>query len=217
MSVTVTKVKNNKNSRHYSIRQTLKQKNIKIKSALSQTLQGQVLLCEQNRQKCVVKIASIKLHKNGITKISNKTMKVQENIVKEYAIMKFLQIKDPPKGHVNALGFYKDSVYYVLAMEYAGKDLFKYVYNHTKMVHDGLLSGKFWINHVKKLFKQMCEYIRWLHNNNVCHLDISLENCLIKDDVVHFIDFGLAEIFSNHQFKCKKFVGKLNYTCQEVY
>merc|ERR1719361_627887 len=84
---------------------------------------------------------------------------------------------------------------------------------------------------------------QWLHNDmGIAHLDISLENILIKhgtfvemqdgDETVFTInsnvqikicDFGLAEMFQEdpvtqqRDFMCAKFCGKTNYKAPEVY
>ena len=101
-------------------------------------------------------------------------------------------------------------------MDYGGFGLFQYIVHNTKRIKNGEIPNKIWINHTRKLFKQMCLYINWLHNNGVCHLDISLENCLIKDNVIYFCDFGLSEQFNDGIFTCNKFVGKPNYKSPEV-
>ena len=71
---------------------------------------------------------------------------------------------------------------------------------------------------------------------NVCHLDISLENMLIKNNKyksdgnggirlsrkmqIKICDFGLAEYFNpkqNDSFLCNKYVGKTHYKAPKVY
>ena len=43
------------------------------------------------------------------------------------------------------------------------------------------------------LFRQAVEGLRFMHQTGVAHLDIKLENIMIKDDgTLIFIDFGLA-------------------------
>ena len=102
-------------------------------------------------------------------------------------------------------------------MEYGGKPFFEYIRNKTKQLHTGKITSKYWKSQVKTFFKQMVYYVNWLHSNNCCHLDISLENCLIDEETntVKFCDYGLAEYFQIN-FKCNKFCGKPNYTSPEV-
>ena len=80
----------------------------------------------------------------------------------------------------------------------------------------------------------MVDYTLWLHKQmNICHLDISLENMLLKNgeyfyqtgkftysQQIKFCDFGLAEYFdisTNSSFSCNKHVGKESYMAPEVY
>jgi serine/threonine protein kinase len=89
----------------------------------------------------------------------------------------------------------------------------------------------------------MIVVLRWLHNDmSICHLDVSLENILIKNGnfialdaektqytinsnvQIKLCDFGLAEIFNaeadgdnDAAFQCSKFCGKTNYKAPEVY
>merc|ERR1712228_691805 len=78
---------------------------------------------------------------------------------------------------------------------------------------------------------------KWMHSKmNVCHLDISLENMLIKNNKyksdgnggirlsrkmqIKICDFGLAEYFNpkqNDLFLCNKYVGKTHYKAPKVY
>jgi len=81
------------------------------------------------------------------------------------------------------------------------------------------------------------EFVRWMHvKMKVVHLDISLENMLIKHNKfksdgnggirlsrkmqVKICDFGLAEYFCNGNesgFACSKYVGKTHYKAPKVY
>ena len=97
-------------------------------------------------------------------------------------------------------------------MEYGGESLLDYIKNNIIKYKLSI-----WKSHVRALFRQMCYYINWLHSNGVCHLDLSLENCLIKNNIVYFCDFGLSEYFRNNNFKCNKYCGKLMYQCPEIY
>lgn len=75
--------------------------NLKVVKTIAKTLQGCIILCinKETNKKVVLKVASIKLHHNGITlAIPNKIIKVNENIFKEAQIMEYLKTKNPPKG-----------------------------------------------------------------------------------------------------------------------
>merc|ERR1719273_187582 len=95
-------------------------------------------------------------------------------------------------------------------------DFFKFTTECHKLIATGWLSLAEWQSVVKALFKQMVEFVDWMHSEmNICHLDISLENLLIsdvfatttyssngspkvhfnRDFKVKFCDFGLATLF----------------------
>merc|ERR1712013_761255 len=107
------------------------------------------------------------------------------------------------------------------------------------------LAIKEWRKFSKYLFWQMIVVTHWLHSDmRTCHLDISLENLLIKNATfvpissadandpdakpqftvnsnvqIKLCDFGLAEVFETEEtnFECAKFCGKTNYKAPEVY
>ena len=126
-------------------------------------------------------------------------------------------------GFIKCIDFFEDNKYYYFVMEYGGESLFDFVTDNVNIINKYKYYKKAWKLKVKMLFKQMCLYIKWLHKNGVCHLDLSLENCLIKDNIVYFIDFGLSEYFGRktgnkitYNFNCIKYCGKPMYQSPEV-
>jgi len=115
-------------------------------------------------------------------------------------------------------------------MEDGGMSLFEFTTKCHKMITLGWLSIGEWQAAVRTLFRQMVEFVDWMHSKmNICHLDISLENLLISDVfvspqqqgnggaikmhfspnmTVKFCDFGLATMFDGKDFQCNKYVGK---------
>lgn len=58
----------------------------------------------------------------------------------------------------------------------------------------GLLSEE----EVLPIFKQICEAMRQLFNNNIIHRDLKPANILVQDDIVKLTDFGFArEVFTD--------------------
>merc|ERR1712154_288744 len=107
-----------------------------------------------------------------------------------------------------------------------------------RLINQGLLSLNEWQCAIRVLFKQMVDFLDWMHTKmGVCHLDISLENLLIKDVFVmsdqgmdgkqqiylshnfqiKFCDFGLSAAFDKKDFRCNKYVGKTGYKAPKVY
>ena len=119
-------------------------------------------------------------------------------------------------GFINLVDYTLNNEYIILCMDYCGIDMFDYVMSNTQKIEADLMDAKLWANHVRILFKQMAYFIKFLHDNNTCHLDISLENCLIKRNTVYFCDYGVAEVFKNNDFRCNKYVGKIQYKSPEV-
>merc|ERR1712154_280772 len=107
-----------------------------------------------------------------------------------------------------------------------------------RLINQGLLSLNEWQCAIRVLFKQMVDFLDWMHTKmGVCHLDISLENLLIMDVFVmsdqgidgkqqiylshnfqiKFCDFGLSAAFDKKDFRCNKYVGKTAYKAPKVY
>ena len=68
----------------------------------------------------------------------------------------------------------------------------------------------------KKLIIQIIKGIIYLHNKNICHRDIKLENILVmKNDIIKIIDFGFA-VKSNKDSYNKLFCGTPSYMAPEI-
>jgi len=135
-----------------------------------------------------------------------------ENIIKEVEILKHItNTPNATNGFVHFISFFEDHKYYYLIEEYGGKELFDFLDNMNTLIVDNVLTNEEWISRVQHIFKILVETIHYFHVDcSLCHLDLSLENISINTKQIHpkIIDFGLAEIFPNKNFKCEKFVGK---------
>jgi len=220
--------------RKYSHKDTINAHGYKILSKIEDTLQGSVFnaISMKTKEKVVVKMTNIELHSKGITIQKGKKIKVKENVIQEKNMMKLLNSYNPPLGFVKELDFFRDSKNFFLIQQHGGSDFFDYVYKCHEEIKQGKMPLKQWIFHGKVLISQIARFLSWLHNyTHCCHLDISLENMLIKDVIfdykkkrfishgyVNIIDFGLAEFFSpTTQFRCNKYVGKTAYKAPKVY
>eukprot|EP01084_Bolivina_argentea_P252066 423004_1 len=209
---------------------------------LTPTLQGSVWRANSNNQTdetLIIKVTSQLLHSQRITIINGKQYAVQEDILLEQAILKYISdFEECPSSIVKHKNFFKSKTDFYLIMEDGGTSLFDFALKAHECIKRGVLSIHNWHIIVKKIFKQMIEAIEFIHSKNVCHFDISLENVLINsvkivveyndnketknitmktdDLLVKLCDFGLSQLFSNDECKSSRFVGKTAYKGPEI-
>jgi len=228
-----------KNINGYNAKKILNNNGITIGKKIAKTLQGSIYhgkleMINDSMHDIVVKRADIRLLKRRIARLGNgKIIPINEDIKQETTIMKYIQGLNPPKGFLKVFGCIDDGYNYFLIMEYGGKSLFDHVRKYHKKIDENKLSINEWQKHVEILFKQLISMTNFLHNKaRICHMDISLENILIKNCVfaeqygkftshgqLYFCDFGLAQYFdnTNPNFISGKYVGKTSYQAPEVY
>eukprot|EP01084_Bolivina_argentea_P161103 280462_1 len=164
-------------------KQVLNKAGFKHVQKKTDTLQGTIYkgVKKSTNKQVVIKVTNKYLHQNNLAIAYNKKhQNIKENILSEASILKFLtEKKNTPKSMITYRGFLECTNYYYLIMSDGGNDLFEYVKQGHKLINKGLLNVFVWQKAVKTIFTQMIECIEFLHNNNVCHFDISLENFLI--------------------------------------
>eukprot|EP01084_Bolivina_argentea_P150887 263438_1 len=209
-------------------------------SKIADTLQGSLYKAEEKltNEPIVIKITSKHLHKHSLAFVNNKYHPVNENILFEATILKHLtKQKDVPQSMIKYRRFFECNTNYYLIMEHGGCDLFSFVLKAHRLIATGHLNISEWHKAVKVIFKQMVECVEFIHSKNICHFDISLENCLIndvevqlqhknQDSILQFvledmqikiIDFGLAEKFeTSNNFLTSKICGKSEYKSPEI-
>lgn len=138
---------------------------------------GQILECD----KCFV-VKQIKSKKHFFwqfdkTKIED--CKIKKALLNEFTIGSLLH-------HPNIRETLDiDLIYNCIIFEYCnGNTLFNYIIN-SKI--DFYTDKK-----LQDYFTQIISAVEYIHNNNVAHLDLKLENIMITNDVVKIIDFGEA-------------------------
>ena len=63
----------------------------------------------------------------------------------------------------------------------------------------------------------MIDVTLYLHNNNIVHRDIKLQNMLITDgEAIQFIDFGFSKKLNDDDEYLKEFCGTPNYIAPEI-
>lgn len=99
-----------------------------------------------------------------------------------------------------------NAVYLVLELASEG-ELFNYIVKHQK-----LSEGE-----CRKLFTQLFQGIKYLHDRNIVHRDIKPENILLVDKDLHvkLADFGLAKIIGEESFTTT-LCGTPSYVAPEI-
>jgi len=73
----------------------------------------------------------------------------------------------------------------------------------------------------RKFFKQLVSGVEYIHNNMICHLDLSLENMLLSEnEELKICDFGLAremKDISKFPAELRNKPGKLGYMAPEIF
>eukprot|EP00484_Ammonia_sp_Unknown_P014797 CAMPEP_0197072844 /NCGR_PEP_ID=MMETSP1384-20130603/210301_1 /TAXON_ID=29189 /ORGANISM="Ammonia sp." /LENGTH=330 /DNA_ID=CAMNT_0042511665 /DNA_START=67 /DNA_END=1059 /DNA_ORIENTATION=- len=215
-------------------------------SKITDTLQGNIwrasaMIVDHSSQPApssvVIKVADRYLQENKLAKVGNQRVKVAENILTEAKIMQILSAnKDCPASIVKFYQFFKTGTDFYLVMEDGGSSLFDFVVKAHDLIRTGKIELSHWQKVVMLICQQMVECIEYLHTQNICHLDISLENFLINDvtviktvegnsEHIEFVtddiqvklcDFGLAQRFKDDSSLCSKYCGKPNYKSPEV-
>ncbi|EGR29705.1 hypothetical protein IMG5_150230 [Ichthyophthirius multifiliis] len=111
------------------------------------------------------------------------------------------QLKHP--NIVQLYGLFDDSVFFYLIMEYAPDGQLKEFIEKQKNVFNELQAGYF--------LKQLLDSIIYLHQKNIMHRDIKLENLLISNEILKLADFGYSRYLIDRQKTRKTFCGTLDY------
>eukprot|EP01083_Nonionella_stella_P076313 207901_1 len=166
----------------------------------------------------VTKVTRRHLHENSISVMNDTVYTVEEDILLEQSILKFLtQNTDCPQSIVRFQSFFKTKSDYYLVMEDGGESLFDFIEQAHKLIAAKTITLSHWKEVSQVIINQMIEAIAFIHSKNVCHFDISLENFVICDmpiEIVHegesetirfdtnaiqikLCDFGLAKMFTS--------------------
>lgn len=102
-------------------------------------------------------------------------------------------------------GWFKTDHNLYLMLEYVDIDMFDFITNMPELNESKIL----------KYLKNIAKCIQHIHNHNIIHRDIKLENLLLckQTDIIKICDFGLATYMNN--MICTD-VGTHNYTAPEL-
>jgi serine/threonine protein kinase len=142
-------------------------------------------------------------------KVINKRM-VNKNKVLKLLVENELQIlqKTSHPKIVRTFEMLHDSKYFYIVMEFV----------KFGQLDDFLVSRRYLCEStVKKIIKQLFQALNNLHNLNIVHRDIKLENILIEDDEtlsIKLTDFGFAKVFDGKNLN--EFVGSPIFMSPEI-
>lgn len=107
------------------------------------------------------------------------------------------------------IDFYDCSQYFYFVYEYIdGTDLRDYANTHTLTDSD-----------IQIIFKQILQGVKYIHNNNIIHCDLKLENIMItKQKQIKIIDFDLSKVSTNDgEYTADGIFGTMQYIAPESY
>ena len=242
MSNNVNNNSNKKNIYKYELKaynptKTLYHKGYKLTSKITNTLQGYIYKgINKSGKNIIIKMSNRFLYQKGIAIVNGEMFRVNENIIKEARIMRMIDANKPPINcYVKLLDTFRDNKYYYIIMNNAGINLFKWVCNKHDLIKNNELLLLKYKKMVNIIFTKLIVFFNWFHDElYCCHLDISLENLLLKEKIIYknnkkcinfeikVCDFGLTQIFNRDKnnkisFKCNKYVGKKLYKSPEIY
>jgi len=148
----------------------------------------------------------------AIKKINEYHIKIFQN---EIDILR--KIRDHGQRHPNIINYYESfehlNYYYIVFEFIDGHELFHEIVKNGK-------NGSFKENGpmTKIYINQLGSAIKWLHQQNIVHRDLKLENIMLsnKDRSLKIVDFGLSKIIKNKYEKMDTVCGTPCYFAPEL-
>jgi len=166
---------------------------------------------------------------SALTKTHCRSLKcVPEDVENEIKIHKMI-MDDPncPPSIIKLNEVITSDENIFMIMEFGdGGSLLDYLQKQKFPLHTDPLTPKHhaWKANVRRWFRDLCEAVRFMHDRNITHKDLSLQNILLKNEDmqknIKIVDFGLAELFPIDGFRrcmTRAKVGKSNFASAECY
>lgn len=112
---------------------------------------------------------------------------------------------------VNLLDNYKDDTSTTLVFEnYKNGDLYDCLYEERNPLYHQ--------DEILNLFYKILQPVQLLHNNNIVHLDLKLENYFVDDNSIVLGDFGTSRIHDTYYYDeyDTQVIGTRSYTAPEI-
>lgn len=163
-------------------------------------------------------VVYIVTHQNTNKNYAMKVISKQHLSTKGQTALKMLQNEmkiQKSLNHPNIVrakySFSDESNYYIVLEYCPGKSIRDFLRNSS--------TGRLSEPETRKILRDVIRGLAYLHNKDIIHHDIKLENFLIgSDGKVKIADFGLSTILKNEDEEEKSFVicGTTNYFCPEI-
>ncbi|PHJ17350.1 protein kinase [Cystoisospora suis] len=179
------------------------------KRVIAKAIHGVVHLAEHlptKQLRAVKKIPNQNIYKRSHGQLENALVEIGASLyLSRHAVA-------PVESIIKTYGAFRDDTDTYLVTEYAaGGELFNEVARVGHIDED----------HARRIGLQLLLGVKSLHDNGVCHRDLSLENTLLHSDgTIRIIDFGQAEPLFDDRGKEKNLVnaaGKMYYRAPEMY
>ncbi|KAI8092738.1 kinase-like domain-containing protein [Halteromyces radiatus] len=142
-----------------------------------------------------------------------KDLRMKSSVEREVAVLQFLH----HPGIVQLEATMEIEQHLCLVLEYVnGGELFDFV--QKRYMHDD--TGQIKQDLVKDLYSQLATVVQWMHEQNVVHRDLKLENILLYDKCgqlkLKITDFGLARVIDPEKPLLSTRCGSEEYAAPEI-
>ena len=143
----------------------------------------------------------------SINKKSLTSVKQKQKLQNEISIMKTLSQNPPNPFTVHLYETYETSNHICLVMEHLqGGDLLNYIRKRSSLPEST----------AKSIFKKLIRSIQHIHNNNIVHRDIKLDNILLDlNGDIKLCDFGVSSVYSKGELMVQQ-CGTPAYIAPEI-
>lgn len=186
---------------------------------LSEGKTSEVFIVHDKEENDPEKYLVAKKIKNGET--PEKEKDINEEFYNELSVYKKLNEINKTKNNPYLLKLYFSSDKGILTINEQKEENIKYLilqYAENGSLIDYLNNYLTWFEerHAKLIFYKILKGIEILHNNNICHRDLKLENILLDKNYNPIIaDFGTAKIIESEE-ELKEIVGTSRYYAPEI-
>jgi len=158
-------------------------------------------------------------------KVSTRGVRVAEDLNMEIELLRRLsEDENPCPFLVRLLDVCQDATYIYVVLEYIEcGDLFSYVQSNIAEIlnmRDPRMKKQHlqrYQKNIRKWIKQILLCLKFMHDRNICHRDVSLENTMLsKDSNAKLIDLGVAHYYPDGNFSTEHgCIGKIQYCSPE--